>query len=168
MEPAYEKSVFLNCPFDDDFAPHLHAAVLAISAVGFIPRSARESEGVADPRIERIDKALRQSKYSIHDLSRYRGEGPENLSRFNMPLELGMALSTRYHSKISGPAQPHNWVALVPPGFVHQRVISDLAGFDQPVHKRTPKTIIGAISKWLMLQPDYSSPSPTPTTILTA
>jgi hypothetical protein len=158
--------VFLNCPFDDLFAPLFHAAVLTIAALGFTPRCARETEGESDPRIDRIAKGLRESKYSIHDLSRFHGEGPDNLSRFNMPLELGMALSIRYQGKISG--TPHNWVAMVPNGFVHQRFISDLAGFDPPAHEGTPISIIKAIAGWLTIQPDYSPPVPSPKTILDA
>jgi hypothetical protein len=158
--PSYDRSVFLNCPFDDLFEPLFHAAVLTIAALGFTPRCARESEGEADPRIDRIAKGLRESKYSIHDLSRFQAVGADNLPRFNMPLELGMALSLRYLGKSSG--TPHNWVALVPPGFVHQRFISDLAGFDPPAHDQTPETVIKAISGWLTIQPDYSPPSPSP------
>jgi hypothetical protein len=162
--PLYERSVFLNCPFDDLFAPLFHAAVLTIGALGFTPRCARESEGEAESRIDRIAKGLRESKYSIHDLSRFQGEGPEKLSRFNMPLELGMALSMRYHGKVSGTA--HNWMALVPPGFVHQKFISDLGGFDPPMHDQTPVTVIKAIAGWLTVQPDYSEPAPKAKTIL--
>jgi hypothetical protein len=158
--PSYERSVFLNCPFDDLFAPLFHAAVLTIAALGFTPRCARETEGESDQRIDRIARGLRESKYSIHDLSRFQGEGPDNLSRFNMPLELGMALSIRYQGKTSG--TPHNWVALVPSGFVHQKFISDLAGFDPPVHEQTPISVIRAIWGWLTIQPDYSPPAPSP------
>jgi hypothetical protein len=164
--PSYERSVFLNCPFDDLFAPLFHAAVLTIAALGFTPRCARETEGESDPRIDRIAKGLSESKYSIHDLSRFQGEGPDNLSRFNMPLELGMALSTRYRGKTSG--TPHNWVAMVPHGFVHERFISDLAGFDPPAHDQTPISLIKAISGWLTIQPDYSPPAPSPKAILAA
>jgi hypothetical protein len=162
--PIYERSVFLNCPFDDLFVPLFHAAVLTIGALGFTPRCARETEGESDPRIDRIARGLRESKYSIHDLSRFQGEGPDNLSRFNMPLELGMALALRYQGKISG--TPHNWVALVPRGFAHQKFISDLAGFDPPAHEQTPATVIKAISGWLTLQPGFSPPAPSPKTIL--
>lgn len=96
MPAAYEKSVFINCPFDDDFQPLFHAIVLTIAARGFTPRCARETEGQADPRIVRIARGLMESKYSIHDLSRYQGQGADNLGRFNMPLELGIALGMRY------------------------------------------------------------------------
>ncbi len=164
--PVYERSVFLNCPFDDLFAPLFHAAVLTIGALGFTPRCARETEGESDPRIDRIAQGLRESKYSIHDLSRFQGEGPDHLSRFNMPLELGMALTLRYQGKSSG--TPHNWVALVPHGFVHHKFISDLAGFDPPAHEQTPATVIKAISGWLTIQPDYSPPAPSPRMILEA
>jgi hypothetical protein len=83
-----------------------------------------------------------------------------------MPLELGMALSIRYQSKGSG--TPHNWVAMVPHGFVHQEFISDLAGFDPPAHEQTPVSVIKAISGWLTIQPDYSPPAPSPRAILEA
>jgi hypothetical protein len=88
---AYEKSVFINCPFDADFEPLFHAIVLTVAARGFVPRCARETEGQPETRITRIAKGILQSKYSIHDLSRYQDQGDQNLSRFNMPLELGMA-----------------------------------------------------------------------------
>lgn len=94
--PAYEHSVFINCPYDGDFAPLFHAMVLTVVARGFTPRSALETMGEADPRIIRIVRGLRQSKYSIHDLSRYQGAGVDNLARFNMPLELGIALGFRH------------------------------------------------------------------------
>jgi hypothetical protein len=167
---SYERSVFLNCPFDDSFAPLFYAAVLTIAALGFTPRCARESEGESDPRIDRIAKGLRESKYSIHDLSRFQGEGPDNLSRFNMPLELGMAVSIRYQGRYQGNASgpPHNWVSLVPIGFVHQRFISDLAGFDPPTHDQTPISVIRAIAGWLSIQPDYSPPAPSAKAVLDA
>jgi len=161
--PPYEKSVFINCPFDTAFEPLFHAIVLTVTALDFVPRCARETEGEADPRIFRIAKGLLQSKYSIHDLSRYQGEGAENLARFNMPLELGMALCIRYlgDTEQRVPGHKHNWLALVPPNFTHQRVISDLAGYDAPDHDQQPVTIIRRVASWLMKQPDYAEPVPT-------
>jgi hypothetical protein len=165
-DPVYEKSVFINCPFDAAFEPLLFAIVLTVAARGFTPRSARESEGQADPRIVRITDGLMTSKYSIHDLSRYQGEGAENLSRFNMPLELGVALGIRAMGKERG--REHNWVALVPGGFVHQRFISDLAGFDPPTHDEQPGGVTRAVAAWLSLQPDFSPPTPPARAILDA
>ena len=83
------QSVFINCPYDSEFAPLFDAIVFATVCCGFVPRSALESGNVAEPRMERIAKAIFSSKYSFHDLSRCKGEGSEQLARFNMPLEPG-------------------------------------------------------------------------------
>lgn len=92
LDPS--KSVFINCPFDADYAPLFDAIVFATVCCGFMPRSALESGTVSEPRLARILQALFSSKYSIHDLSRCAGEGSDNLARFNMPLELGMAMAS--------------------------------------------------------------------------
>ena len=84
-ERPYEKSVFINCPYDPGFVDLFHSIVFTVVAHGFVPRSAKESEASADPRIDRIASALAESKYSIHDLSRFTGEGVDNFARFNMP-----------------------------------------------------------------------------------
>ena len=90
------KSVFINCPFDREYAPLFDAIVFATVCCGFMPRSALESGDVAESRLDRITRAIFNSRYSIHDLSRCGGEGDENLARFNMPLELGMAMAKRF------------------------------------------------------------------------
>jgi hypothetical protein len=166
MAPPYEKSVFINCPFDVPFEPLFHAIVLTVAACGFIPRCARETQSQADLRIVRITKGLNESKYSIHDLSRFQGEGPDNIARFNMPLELGIALGIR-HMKEPTPAI-HNWVALVPENFVHLKLISDLHGYDPPDHDQQLKTVIAQVAAWLSEQHDFTPPTPTAQTILNA
>jgi hypothetical protein len=167
---GYEKSVFINCPFDPTFEPLFHAIVLTVAARGFKPRSARETEGRAEPRILRIARGILEAKYSIHDLSRYEGEGAENLGRFNMPLELGIALGIQYlgdvEPRTSG--NRHNWVALVPPGSLHRKFISDLGGYDPREHDQNPETVIKAIASWLSLQPDSSLPTPSAKAIFAA
>ena len=166
MAPPYEKSVFINCPYDDAFAPLFDAIVLTIAARGFTPRSARETEGQGDPRIFRIAQGLMTSKYSIHDLSRFQGEGVENLARFNMPLELGMALAIRFMK--DGQLATHNWVALVPSGAALQKFASDLVAYDLRDHDSQPPTVIKRVAAWLSEQPDFTGPTPTAQTILGA
>src|ERR1700730_8105453 len=139
-QPAYEKSVFINCPFDSAYRDLMLANVFSISAHGFVARSARETEGDAEPRFSRILTTIAGSKYSIHDLSRSTGEGGDNLARFNMPLELGMAAAFRFDGQISG-RQPHTWLALVPEGYRYQSFISDLAGFDPARHEGSVTSI---------------------------
>src|SRR5438876_10674071 len=73
------------------------------------------SEGDAEPRFSRILRMIAQCKSSIHDLSRSTGEGGDNLARFNMPLELGMAAAFRFEREMSD-RPPHRRFALVPEG----------------------------------------------------
>jgi hypothetical protein len=157
-QPAYERSVFINCPFDPDYQELLLAVVFTLVAHGFIPRSARETEGDAEPRFSRILGTIARSKYSIHDLSRSTGEGGDNLARFNMPLELGMAAAFRFERERT--QKPHRWLALVPEGFAYQRFISDLAGFDPARHDSSVQSVIREVSAWLRTLEDGVDPAP--------
>jgi hypothetical protein len=101
---------------------------------------------------------MSESKYSIHDLSRFTGEGMDNLARFNMPLELGMASALRFEREQS--ARPHNWLVLVPEGFAYQKFVSDLAGFDPGRHSQSIESVIREVAAWLRLQEDTIDPAP--------
>jgi len=162
--PAYEKSVFINCPFDSEYRDLMLANVFSVFAHGFIPRSARETQGNAEPRFARILTTIAASKYSIHDLSRSTGEGGENLARFNMPLELGMAAAFRFERE--GSDRPHRWLALVPEGYAYQRFVSDLAGFDPARHDSSVPSIIREVSAWLRTLDDVLDPVPSALHIL--
>ncbi|MEW6347670.1 MAG: hypothetical protein AB1646_01290 [Thermodesulfobacteriota bacterium] len=168
--PIYEfprdKSVFINCPFDDDFRPLFESIVFSILCCGFYPRCAVESTSSALPRIDRILQAITNSKYSIHDLSRCRGEGAANLGRFNMPLELGMAImAERFPGRKRG--YEHDWLLLVPSGHTYQRFVSDLAGYDPMEHDETPQSVVPQVMSWLETRPD-ATPTPTPSNVLEA
>ncbi len=150
LNPA--TSVFLNCPYDREYLPLFDCAVLTTICCGFTPRSALESGTVAEPRMARITRAIFESKYSIHDLSRCKGEGDANLARFNMPLELGIAMARRYLGKRV--ADRHDWLVMVPFGHQYSRYISDLAGFDPVTHDSTERALIMALMPWLTTRAD--------------
>lgn len=147
--PDPKRSVFINCPFDAEYEPTLRAIVFATVACGFVPRSAIESGSVAKPRLERILEPVFASRYSIHDLSRCKGEGTQGLARFNMPLELGMVMARRHMA----PSE-HDWLALVPDGHAYLSFISDLAGIDPKRHDGSPKTVMLRVMAWLATHVD--------------
>src|SRR6266705_683569 len=157
--PPFEKSVFINCPFDSDYQDLMLAIVFSVAAHGFVPRTARESEGDPEPRFSRILRMISQCKYSVHDLSRSTGEGGDNLARFNMPLELGMAEAFRFEREMSD-RTPHRWLALVPEGYGYQRFIADLAGFDPARHGSSVRSVIREVSAWLRTLEDVLDPVP--------
>ena len=145
-------SVFINCPFDDGYSPLFDAIVFSAICCGFLPRCAIEAGVSSTPRISRIAAAMSASKYSIHDLSRCQGEGSSNLARFNMPLELGMAMTEKFRDKDT--STQHDWLALVPEGHVYKRFVSDLAGYDPAGHNGTVESVVPVVMSWLATRPD--------------
>jgi hypothetical protein len=163
--PPAAVSVFINCPFDKEFAPLFDAIIFSVVSCGFVPRSTLESGTTAEPRIRRIGDALLTSNYSIHDLSRCKGEGDENLARFNMPLELGMAMACRLLAKET--EGRHDWLVLVPTGHQYVRFVSDLAGFDPEPHDGTEVGVVARVMTWLASRPNTKD-TPTPRQVLEA
>jgi hypothetical protein len=147
---APESSVFVNCPFDKDYSELRDAIIFTCVQAGFVPWMAGSTGDVAVPRVERVLHAFGKCRYSIHDLSRYQGEGALNLARFNMPLELGMAMALR---GLQPPVDAHDWLVMVPGGHVFQRFVSDLAGFDPATHDGSPERVAIAVLSWLMTRP---------------
>jgi hypothetical protein len=160
-----EASVFINCPFDDAYRPLYDAIVFATLCCGFLPRCAVETGNAAAPRMDRILTAMRGSKYSIHDLSRCRGEGDNNLARFNMPLELGIAMAQRFGS--TSPKNDHDWLVLVPEGHNYKRFLSDLAGYDPVEYNGSHTSIVPGVMSWLATRRDAVQ-VPTPKAVLEA
>lgn len=149
-----ELSVFVNCPFDARYETLLDAIVLACMCSGIVPWMAGSSGSVSVPRVERILEGLSHCRYSIHDLSRFEGEGPANLSRFNMPLELGIAMAQRGRT----PGQDsHDWMVLAPEGHAYQQYVSDLAGFDPFTHDGSPQRVAMSVLSWLETRPTVSA-----------
>ena len=145
------RSVFINCPYDAQYEPLFDAIVFAVVCCGFHPRSAKESHSVATARMERVFDAIFGSSYSIHDLSRCQGEGEELLARFNMPLELGIAMATR---RAAGEgARQHEWMVLVPENAPYARFVSDLAGFDPFRYDGQVESLVKRVIGWLVTRP---------------
>jgi len=151
-EPEF--SVFVNCPFDDDYRGSLDAIVFTCVHAGFFPWMAASTGSVAVPRMQRILEGLLSCRYSIHDLTRYQGEGPDNLSRFNMPLELGMAMALR---GIDPTPEAHDWMVMVPEGHLYHRYISDLAGYDPSAHDGSRDRVSLSVLAWLATRPSVTA-----------
>lgn len=66
----YARSVFINCPFDDDYVPIFEAIVFTIQALGFEPVSARTRINSGEVRLLKIARLIRTCRYSVHDLPR--------------------------------------------------------------------------------------------------
>ena len=139
--------VFINCPFDDQYAPTFRALIFATYACGFRPRSAREIDDGGQTRIDKLEAIIEESRYGIHDLSRTELDPINHLPRFNMPLELGLFLGAR---RFGGKEQKiKRTLILDVEQYRYQRFISDLAGMDIHQHGGDPLRAAREARDWL-------------------
>jgi hypothetical protein len=139
--------VFINCPFDDDYAPTFQALIFAVFAGGFRPRSARELDDAGQTRLDKLLNLIEECRYGVHDLSRTALDPVHHLPRFNMPLELGLFLGAKHYG---GKAQKlKRALILDTERYRHQRFISDLAGMDIHEHRSEPVLALQETRDWL-------------------
>ena len=139
--------VFINCPFDEDFAPTFRALIFTIFACGFRPRSARELDDGGQTRIDKLYGIIGECRYGIHDLSRTELDARFRLPRFNMPLELGLFLGARQYGDEA--QRDKRTLILDVEQFRYQRFISDLAGMDIHEHGGDPVRAMRETRDWL-------------------
>lgn len=146
MQAFKEYQVFLNYPFDEEFSGLADAISFAVVAGGLIPVCAYDS-GVPDqPRLEMLVNAIRNCQYSAHDLSRSSGSGQKNLSRMNMPIEMGMALFYALDTQ----RKEHRCLFFVPADHEYREFASDLAGLDPKKHNNDEECVLRHMYKWLL------------------
>ena len=92
---TYDKSVFINCPFDKSYEPLLHPLLFTTIYLGFTPRISLERSDSGETRFSKICELIKSSKYSIHDLSRIVAKKKGEYFRLNMPFELGLDIGAR-------------------------------------------------------------------------
>jgi len=130
---AYETDVFINCPFDEAFAPLLEAMLFCVVYAGLSPRLATESLEAGQNRLDKIFSLAKGAKYSIHDLSRSRSTKAKEFVRMNMPFELGLDLGIRRAA--DDLPSPKKFLIFEQVAHETKRVLSDLAGQDVEAHQ---------------------------------
>ena len=144
---AYDRSVFVNCPFDPDYAPVFDAVMFAVHDCGFIPRCALEEDDSARVRVDKIYDVIEACRLGIHDVSRTELDPALGLPRFNMPLELGVFLGARRYGRARH--QEKRCLVLDRERFRYQAYLSDLSGQDIKAHGDDPMKAIRAVRDWL-------------------
>jgi hypothetical protein len=142
----YERNVFINCPFDAEYAPIFEAIVFAVHDAGFRPKCAREKLDSSQIRVQKIAGLIADSRYSIHDLSRTELDADNQLPRFNMPFELGMDVGCKTYS---ADHSDKSFLIFEFRKFQFQKYISDISGQDIQHHSDDPRTAVIAVRDWL-------------------
>ena len=143
----YADCVFINCPFDEDYQPFFQALYFAIVDCGFHVRCSLEIDDGSEVRVEKILRIIRDSKFSIHDISRTELDAANNLPRFNMPLELGMFLAAK---RFGGSQQKRKACLILDhQPYRYQKFLSDISGQDIKSHDNDVEKLIRAVRDWL-------------------
>jgi len=156
LAASFERSIFINCPFDKDFEPILQAVLFCIIYLGFEPRIATESNDSSDVRLKKIQTMIENSKYSIHDLSRCQATRKGEHFRLNMPFELGMDYGCRQFFGQGRDAK--KLLILEEKQYRYQAAISDLAGCDIKAHGGRFETAIRHVRNWLVSEASLKAP----------
>ncbi|UQY43316.1 hypothetical protein [Mixta hanseatica] len=153
----FEKNVFVNCPFDDDYRQTLLSIVFTIKYLGYIPRLSLERADSSESRISKIVEIILESKFGIHDLSRIISSEKDEHFRMNMPFELGID----YGSKI---LKGNKWskkqlLILEKERYRFQKALSDLSGSDIKNHDNEPSKAIIVVRDWFVVTENIAADS---------
>ncbi|MCB0530130.1 MAG: hypothetical protein KDC61_04865 [Saprospiraceae bacterium] len=160
MAGQFERNVFINCPFDDEYRTLLKPLLFTLRYCGLTPRIASERLDSSEIRLDKIIEMIQESKYSIHDLSRIKAGRAGEYYRLNMPLEVGIDLGCKqfhhdpkYREKKSLILEGERYSVL--------RALSDLAGADVRCHHNQAEKMVESVRSWLVEagRPDVPGPN---------
>lgn len=137
---------FINCPFDDEYKPLFQSTIFTLIYLGFKPLFSSNTSSDRN-RISSIMKLIESSDFSIHDLCRNKPTLPDEPVRFNMPLELGLAMGCR---RFGGRKhQRKKLLILDRDAHEYDKYIGDISGQDIESHKEDPQILISKIRHWI-------------------
>lgn len=148
MLDHFEKNVFINCPFDNQYADLIRSLLFTVVHIGFNPRIASERIDSAENRLTKICELIKNSKYSIHDISRLQAKEKKEFYRLNMPFELGIDYGCRIFS--ANHLKDKKCLILEAEKYRYKQAFSDISGFDIKNHFEEPQTLIREVRNWFI------------------
>lgn len=145
---GYDRNVFINCPFDKPYLKLLRPLLFTTLQFGYSPKIASEISDSLELRLDKICRLIRESRYSIHDLSRLQAKREGEFYRMNMPFELGVEYGCRLFSE--NHLQRKRCLILAEKRFEYMKGLSDLAGIDLKAHQGEPAGLIRRVRNWFV------------------
>ncbi len=142
---GFSKNVFINYPFDKDYITLIKPLVFTLIYLEFKPQISKTISS-GNIRVNEIQKLIKISKFSIHDLSRSRPTKENGIPRFNMPFELGLDIGCKYYG--GSPFSKKRFIVLEKTRHYYKKVLSDISGQDIKSHNNNPKILISRIRDW--------------------
>ena len=121
--------------------------MFAVAMCGYNVRSALEVTDSGDLRLQKIIRLIEDSLFSVHDISRVDLDAKTRLPRFNMPIELGIALGMKHLGRKL--LRDHRMLILDRTRYRYRKSASDLAGVDISEHLNRPRRMIQAVRDFL-------------------
>jgi hypothetical protein len=153
----FDKNVFVNCPFDDDYRQLLISVIFTVKYLGYQPRFSLERADSGETRIDKIVGLIQISKFGIHDLSRIVSKGKNEHYRMNMPFELGIDYGCKKLKE--GVWQGKKILILEKERYRFQKALSDLSGSDIKNHNDDPLKIVCCVRDWFVTEELNTGPS---------
>lgn len=144
---GFDRNVFVNCPFDEEYIPLLRPLLFTILYLGLEPQIASRALNSAEPRVENIVRLIRSSRFGIHDLSRLQAKEKGEYYRLNMPFELGLDIGCQLF-------RGRKWAGkmcliLEAESYRYQAALSDLSNSNIAVHGNDARTLTAEVRNWL-------------------
>ncbi|MDJ0767329.1 MAG: hypothetical protein QNJ12_01000 [Ilumatobacter sp.] len=157
----FDASVFINCPFDDDYRPILEAIAFCVVDCGLAPRVSTERLDSGEARLAKIVELMTASRYSIHDLSRVQASARGEYARLNMPFELGIdhGLAQGGDARL----RSKRLLVVAEDRHKHRIALSDIAGWDIDSHGGAYDKAIRCVRTWLA---SHHTSTPSASTII--
>ena len=156
---SFERSVFINCPFDKDYWNLFRPMVFTTLRLGCNPRYSLERADSSEARIGKITTIIGQCKFGIHDLSRCQAKQEGEFFRLNMPLELGLDLGAKTYG--SKKLKQKKILILEEEKYRFQTAISDISNSDIMAHAKDPDQLVRIVRNWLVQEAGIPPLSPT-------
>lgn len=156
---AFDRNVFINCPFDKQYLPMLRPLLFTVLYLQFRPRIALETLNSGAPRVTKIMGLIRGSQYGIHDLSRIQAKKKGEFFRLNMPFELGLDVGCQVFGK--GNWRKKKCLIMEVEPYRYQAAISDLSNSDIAAHGGDPYRVVLEVRKWLNREAKLNAPGAT-------
>jgi len=153
----FGQTVFLNCPYDDDYRPLRGALIFTVLDCGLVPCLASDRMDSGQIRLEKIRDLIRTSRFSVHDISRMEPLRSGDLPRFNMPFELGLDLGCRFFGE--PPLRTKQCLILESERDRYRYALSDISGNDIRAHKGDARALTGEVRNWLRVTTGNNLPS---------
>ena len=158
-ELDFDKSVFVNCPIDDDFAPLLEVIIFCIVYAGLKPRFSTERLESGENRLDKIIGLISSCAYSVHDLSRCKAKKAGEYFRMNMPFEFGIDMGFRQSSDKRTDVK--KFLVFEKDQYDLKMSLSDLAGSDVEFHHDDLKLVIKKLRNFLTVEAGCTLPGNT-------